>query len=119
MRFLCDVHISYQLVKYIQKLGFECEHVNTLPNKWHKSDAEICNYVDAHDCILITKNPDFKNTHFIKQTPKKLIRTALGNISNQQLIALFDANMQHIGQAMKATKCSIEVNDSYIEKNED
>jgi hypothetical protein len=55
MRFLCDVHISFQLVKCIQKLGFECKQVNTLPNKWNTSDAEICDYVDANDYILIRK----------------------------------------------------------------
>lgn len=90
-----------------------------MPNKWNKSDAEICDYVDANDYKLITKDHDFKNTHFIKQTPKKLIRIALGNISNKQLTAIFNANIENIAQAMKTTKCYIEVNDSYIEKNED
>ncbi|MBN1767399.1 MAG: DUF5615 family PIN-like protein, partial [Prolixibacteraceae bacterium] len=33
MRFLCDVHISYKLTKYLIALGFDTIHVNEILDK--------------------------------------------------------------------------------------
>ena len=30
MKFICDVHISYKLVRHLKHLGFETLHVNDL-----------------------------------------------------------------------------------------
>ncbi len=57
--------------------------------KWHTTDNEICRYADENDLIVVTKDGDFKNSHFINKTPKKVIRVALENISNADLILLF------------------------------
>jgi len=40
--------------------------------------------------VVVTKDTDFKNSHFISKTPKKVIRIVLGNISNDELIGLID-----------------------------
>jgi predicted nuclease of predicted toxin-antitoxin system len=42
-------------------------------------------YVDQNNMILISKDSDFKNSHFIKNSPKKLVKINLGNISNIEL----------------------------------
>lgn len=52
-------------------------------------DAEICKYADENNFVVITKDEDFKNSHFINNTPKKVIRVTLGNISNSELLELF------------------------------
>ena len=39
--------------------------------------------------ILISKESDFKNSHFIKKQPKKSVKIRLGSISNQELITIF------------------------------
>lgn len=89
MRFLCDVHISIKLTKHLNK-QFECIHINTILNKWFTSDSNIAKFSDSNDLILITKDFDFKNSFLINKTPKKLIKINLGNISNTQLIDIFD-----------------------------
>ncbi len=90
MKFLCDVHISYKFVAYLSASGFEAIHVNQILEKWHTKDQDICDYADKHDYIVVTKDVDFRNSFFVKQSPKKLIRIKLGNISNDTLIAVFD-----------------------------
>jgi predicted nuclease of predicted toxin-antitoxin system len=45
---------------------------------------------------VITKDSDFKDTQFIKQTPKKVIKVALGNISNNDLLKVFEKYLSFI-----------------------
>ncbi|MDP9046563.1 MAG: DUF5615 family PIN-like protein, partial [Bacteroidota bacterium] len=64
-------------------------HINQILQKWHTSDAEICRYADTNSLVVVTKDSDFKNSHFINKTPKKIIRVVLGNTTNIDLILLF------------------------------
>lgn len=96
MKFLCDVHISIKLAKHINNKGFECIHANTVLDKWFTSDSNIAKFSDLNDLILITKDFDFKNSFLVNKTPKKLIKINLGNISNTQLIEIFDRFISEI-----------------------
>jgi len=90
MIFLIDVHLPISLSKFLNKQK-DCSavHVNQILQKWHTTDSEICKYADENNLIVVTKDNDFKNSHFINKTPKKIIRVTLGNISNNELIILF------------------------------
>ncbi|MGL2963243.1 DUF5615 family PIN-like protein [Flavobacterium sp. RSB2_4_14] len=96
MKFLCDVHISFKLVNFLSSKGFECIHVNAILNKWFTEDQLIAKYADENDCILITKDADFRDSYFIKNTPKKLVKINLGNISNIDLIKIIETNLDKI-----------------------
>jgi predicted nuclease of predicted toxin-antitoxin system len=90
MRFLCDVHISYKLVKHLENSGFAAIHINTILDKWFTKDKDITTYADINDFIIITKDADFRDSHLLKKQPKKLIKINLGNTSNNRLIELLD-----------------------------
>jgi len=96
MKFLCDVHISYKIVNYLITLSFETIHVNAILKKWNTSDNDICKYADSHDHIVISKDSDFRDSYFVRKTPKKLIKINLGNISNQKLIIILEQNIDSI-----------------------
>ena len=96
MKFLCDVHIPIKLSKHISKKGFECIHINTILEKWLTTDDAIAKFSDLNDFLLITKDFDFKNSFLINTTPKKLIKINLGNISNIQLVEIFDRFISEI-----------------------
>ncbi|MEQ9426613.1 MAG: DUF5615 family PIN-like protein [Cyclobacteriaceae bacterium] len=98
MRFLCDVHISLRLSKRLEQLGHHSEHVNHILNKWHTADPDIVEYVDANDCILITKDQDFRTSYLLNNAPKKLLKINLGNISNQELIDNVESNIDKISE---------------------
>ncbi len=98
MKFLCDVHISYKLVSYLKSLGFEAIHVNEILDKWKTKDSDICKFADQKNLVVITKDSDFRDSYFIKKTPKKLIKINLGNITNQELKDIF---FEHIDSIQK------------------
>lgn len=93
MQFLCDVHISYKLVAYLESMGFKAIHVNQILDKSETKDSDICKYADENNLIVVTKDADFRNSFFIKRTPSKLIKINLGNISNQKLIKIFSKHI--------------------------
>lgn len=45
---------------------------------------------------MVTKDVDFLNSHLIGGTPRRLLRVLTGNISNSELLALFEANIATI-----------------------
>lgn len=109
MKFLCDVHISFKLVKYLNSLGYETIHVNSLPDKWHTKDKDICICADRHDLILVTKDYDFKNSFFINRTPRKLIKITLGNISNDTLIQIILDNLNVVEKLNEGKRFLLEI----------
>lgn len=112
MRFLCDVHITIKLSKYLGKLGHDSEHVNNVLDKWRTSDDRISKYVDENACILISKDQDFKYTHFLKSSPQRLVKVNLGNISNRQLLEIIEKHIDRIADvASKHDKFLIEINE--------
>lgn len=98
MNFLCDVHIPIKLVKFLISCGHSAHHVNRLPNKWYTSDSDICLFADKQSLIVITKDEDFRNSFLLRRTPRKLVRIILGNISNHDLIQLFEKNLSTISK---------------------
>jgi predicted nuclease of predicted toxin-antitoxin system len=115
MRFLCDVHITYKLVNHLKNLGFEAIHVNQILDKSETKDSDICRFADDKGYIVITKDADFRDTHFIKKTPKQLIKINLGNISNQELIATLSNHIHLIEQVSNKTHFLLEVNKDDIQ----
>lgn len=112
MKFICDVHISYKLVRYLTLQGLETIHVNSLDNKWYTKDSEIYRFADVNGLIVITKDEDFRNSFFLQHTPRKLIRILLGNISNESLISLFDKYLPLVQELMENDRFYLELGDS-------
>ena len=96
MKAICDVHISYKLLRFLQKQKVDVIHVNDILKKWNTSDSEISQYADENKLIVITKDADFRNRFFLQKKPQRLIKISLGNISNEELISLFDKNLDRI-----------------------
>jgi predicted nuclease of predicted toxin-antitoxin system len=80
----------------------------------HTTDAEICKYADENNLTVITKDSDFKNSHFINNTPKKVIRVTLGNISNTELLALFEKYLSFITPLSNNQNLYIEISNEQI-----
>jgi predicted nuclease of predicted toxin-antitoxin system len=114
MKFLCDVHISYKLCKFLESKDFECIHINKVLEKWHTPDNIICQYADANDFVVITKDEDFRNSHIFRNTPKKLIRIILGNISNKLMLDLFDEYLPLIQSLENEQSFFVEIGSSFV-----
>lgn len=115
MKILCDVHIAIKVAKFLQSKGIETLHVNEILNKWNTKDSEIANYADINDFIVLTKDKDFKDSHFINQTPKLLIKVNLGNISANQLILIMDKSLEQLKLLFSSNrKCYVEINQNEL-----
>jgi predicted nuclease of predicted toxin-antitoxin system len=115
MNFLLDVHLQISLSKFLSNQPCcTSTHINQILNKWNTTDEEICRYADKHNLIVITKDEDFKNSHFISKTPKKVIRVALGNISNADLIKIFEKYMPFILPVSQKSSLYIEFDKEQI-----
>jgi predicted nuclease of predicted toxin-antitoxin system len=109
MKFICDVHISYKLQRYLISQGHVAFHVNELPEKWNTRDKDICHFADTEDCIIITKDADFIDTYYIKKSPRKLIKINLGNIATFQLIQLLSEVLPLLQNVMQRERFLMEV----------
>ena len=114
MKSLCDVHISYKIVAHLKSLGCESIHVNEILEKSETKDSDICKYSDENDLILITKDSDFRDSFFIKRSPKKLIKINLGNISNFELKSIFSENINIINQLYARPNFLLEIDKENI-----
>ena len=115
MKILCDVHISLKISKLFASKGITSVHVNDILDKWFTSDIKISDFADENDFTVITKDSDFKNSHFIKKSPKKLIKINLGNISTNRLLEIFESCYTLINEKFDNNlECYFEINSDYF-----
>jgi len=117
MKFLCDVHISFKLVRHLRSLGYDVFHVNEILDTWFSSDSLISKFADDNDLIVITKDSDFRNSFYINNSPKKLIKINLGNISNELLIQVITDNLEHFKKLNNSQVFIVEVDKTSIQFN--
>ena len=111
---MCDVHLSFKVVAAFQEMGFEAIHVNGVLSGCTTPDSEIARYADENDFTMVSKDADFKNGFFIMNSPKKLIRICLGNISTSDLIQILKNNLDLIKSLQKHKTFLVEINSSEI-----
>jgi len=58
---------------------------------------------------VVSKDSDFKNSFFINRTPQKVIKVSLGNLSNKELIALFEKYLPFILQLVSKKSFYVEI----------
>lgn len=114
MKMICDVHIAYKLVNFLISKGIEATHVNDILDSWFTIDSKIAKFVDDNDYTLISKDADFKESYLLRNTRQKLIKVNLGNISNKELIQIFENNLSTFQTYMDSGKCMIEINKDSI-----
>ncbi len=77
----------------------------------------IGKFADENNQILITKDSDFRNSFYIKKSPKKLIKINLGNISNKLLIQIMTDNLLHFNKLNNNQFFIVEVDKTTIQFN--
>ncbi len=110
MKFICDVHIPIRLSKFLAAQGADSVHINQILDGAFTPDDLISQHADANDCIVITKDIDFRNSYFIRKMPRKLIRICLGNLSNDSLIQLFEKHLTLIDRLDQEGSFYMEIN---------
>jgi predicted nuclease of predicted toxin-antitoxin system len=85
MKFLVDAHLPARLARLLNEQGHDATHTSELPNGNRTPDDEIAATADAEDGVVISKDRDFRNSNFLKGSPRRLLVVHTGNISNDLL----------------------------------
>lgn len=113
MKFLVDAQLPKILARFLRERGFDAIHTLDLKLKNVTDDIEINKISLAENRIVITKDSDFYDSYAAKQEPYKLLYLTTGNISNPDLLELFDINLLLIvhslqnGAVIEITRTSI------------
>ena len=114
MKVICDVHLPKRLVAFFVENGIEAIHGSEILDGWQTKDHDFCKYADENNYVIISKDSDFRNSHFLQDTPKKLIKVNLGNISNDRLIDIFKEKLPQIISGLKSNKVILEINENML-----
>ena len=109
MRVLCDVHIPFRLVKRLREMGVDATHVNRVLEGSRTTDAAICTFVDQGGMLLITKDGDFRDSHYLRGSPARVLRITLGNVPNADLVTLLEQYWEAIVESAAQERCYVEL----------
>ncbi len=99
MKFLIDAQLPVLLARRLIEAGHDAIHTHDLPGGNRTPDDQIAHLADADDRVVISKDGDFRDSHLLRQPPRKLLIVRTGNITNRELIALFG---EHLGAIVAA-----------------
>lgn len=108
-RWLIDAQLPVRLAIAWRADGQDVVHTSELPAGNMTSDEELNRLSLEQQRVMVTKDADFVETFLRYGKPHKLLLVSTGNVSNAELLALFDKYLVQIDELFDA--CSyIEVN---------
>jgi len=96
VRVLVDAQLPKRLANLFSSFDIDAKHTLELPKQNATSDQEIIDIADHEDRIIISKDSDFLDNYILQGQPKKLLIVSTGNINNNDLIRLFERNIETI-----------------------
>jgi predicted nuclease of predicted toxin-antitoxin system len=88
VKFLVDAQLPRRMVGWLTAAGCDAVHTFDLPDANRTSDAEIIDFADREQRVVVTKDSDFVDSHLLQGRPAKLLLVSTGNINNRNLEAL-------------------------------
>jgi predicted nuclease of predicted toxin-antitoxin system len=99
-KWLIDTQLPPQLSKFLVQLGQDAVHTSSYEKGIFISDSEIRKIAISENRIIITKDSDFYNGHFLNTIMPPVLYLRLGNISNKELINIIINNFEKITEAI-------------------
>ncbi|MBI4945779.1 MAG: DUF5615 family PIN-like protein [Bacteroidetes bacterium] len=96
MKFIVDAQLPRQLSVFLLRKGHDSIHTLDLPKQNATNDNTINAIADSEGRIVITKDGDFVASHLISAQPKQLLFVSTGNISNPELLKIFEIHIDKI-----------------------
>ncbi|NJK43922.1 MAG: DUF5615 family PIN-like protein [Pleurocapsa sp. SU_196_0] len=101
MRFLIDdAHFPKRLARLLEERGHQAIHTSEFPRQNKTADRELMENADVNDFAVMTKDADFVDSFYLKNSPKKLWLISTGNITNRELEEIIDRNLEIIVQGL-------------------
>jgi len=102
MKFLVDAHLPKRLAIQLSAAGHDVIHTLDLPLRNRTPDAVINEISLAEQRIVVTKDADFRDSHLVNGKPYKLLLVSTGNINNNELLGIFEQNLERIIAAFES-----------------
>jgi predicted nuclease of predicted toxin-antitoxin system len=93
VKFLVDAQLARTLSEFLKQKGYDALHTLDLPEQNRTKDLQIAQLANDEQRIVISKDVDFLESFLIKSEPRKLILVRTGNVSNRELIKLFELHL--------------------------
>ena len=71
-------------------MGVDATHVNRVLDGSGTTDAAICTFADQGGMLVITKDRDFRDSHYLLGSPARVLRITLGNVPNADFVTLLE-----------------------------
>ena len=101
MKFLIDAQLPRRLATELKQARFEATHTLDLPEGNRTTDQALIKLSITAQSVLITKDSDFVQSFLLKREPWKLLLISTGNISNDELMKLFQLNIAQIAESFR------------------
>ena len=108
MKLPLDNRLPPALAQYLQKRGFDSEHVLDVGLD-QALDIEICRYAESNERILVSKDEDFLYLAIRPNAKLRLLWVQLGNCRTPALLAAFERHWPRIESALTAGDRIIEI----------
>ena len=113
MKILVDAQLPKRLSDFLISKGVNALHTIELPDQNRSSDGDIINVAEEQGRIVISKDSDFLDNYILSGKPSKLLIVSTGNITNNDLITLFDKNLDEL-KSLFAKNSVIEISRTEI-----
>ena len=101
MKFLVDAQLPARLAHTLTDLGHDALHTSSLPAGNSTSDADVVRIADEDDRVVISKDRDFRDGHLLRGASRRLLVVATGNITNDELLSIFDRHFHAVVEAIE------------------
>jgi len=96
MKFLIDAQLPRRLAHQLEVAGFETTHTLDLPQGNRTTDQSLITLSLKEQFVIVTKDSDFVESFLLKREPWKLLLVSTGNIGNDELLRLFQLNIDQL-----------------------
>ena len=73
-----------------------------LPRRNRTTVQELIAFSLSENCVVVTKDADFVESFLLKHEPRKLLLVSTGNIGNDDLLRLFQLNIDQLVEAFES-----------------
>jgi predicted nuclease of predicted toxin-antitoxin system len=92
-----------RLATLLNKRGHDAIHTSSLPAGNRSTDLQICTIADTQGWIVVIKDVDFRNSHLLSRSPRRLLIVTTGNITNDVLLQLVGASVTALTRAFESS----------------
>jgi predicted nuclease of predicted toxin-antitoxin system len=100
VKFLVDTQLPKHLCFLLTEMGHDAVHVSDLPNGNRSTDAEVIAAAEDEGRVVVSKDSEFRHSHLLRGEPSRLLAVVTGNVSNIDLLGLFNTNADRILSAL-------------------